>query len=107
MTTYALLLGEVQASVAKFNAPSCSFNIQHKQVSFFFFLLLINNFVTCSIFAMRLRTWTKTFLTSRETVEGEGMWIWGRPVFINFMNPRSLTISMGAYSLKPNKRSQP
>jgi hypothetical protein len=37
----------------------------------------------------------KTFLTSWETVSGEGMEYSGRPVFIRDRNPRSLTIWKG------------
>lgn len=44
---------------------------------------------------MRLRTFTNTFRTSRETVSGEGMWYSGRPVFMRFWNARSFTILKG------------
>jgi hypothetical protein len=50
---------------------------------------------TWSSFAIRPRTLANTRLTSRETVEGSGKYWVGRPVFISFLNPRSLTIEKG------------
>lgn len=90
--TYALWFGDVHASVAKLRAPVCSY---------FMFLYIISLkrytkvLLTCSIFAMRLRTITKTFLTSWETVCGEGIGYSGRPVFMRLRKPRSLTILKG------------
>jgi hypothetical protein len=49
--TNAQWFADVHASVAKLSAPSCS----------------------QSIFAMRFHAFAKTFLTSCETVDGEGM----------------------------------
>lgn len=50
---------------------------------------------TCTIFATRRRTRANTRLTSRDTVEGDGILYSGRPVFINTWKPRSATISKG------------
>lgn len=50
---------------------------------------------TCSIFATRLRALTNTVLTSLETVCAEGKWYSGRPVFIKFRKPQSVTILNG------------
>jgi len=44
---------------------------------------------------MRLRTFTKAYLTSQETVAGDGIWYSGRPVFIRLQKPRSVTILKG------------
>lgn len=44
---------------------------------------------------MRLRTLTKTFRTSCETVCGEGIGYSGRPVFMRLRKPRSVTILNG------------
>jgi hypothetical protein len=44
---------------------------------------------------MRLRAWTNTFLTSRETASGKAIWHSGLPVFIRLRNPRSFTILKG------------
>lgn len=88
--TYALWFGEVHASVAKLRAPTCSF--------FYIFNFIeakIMTLLTCNIFAMRLRTLTNTFLTSLETVCGEGMGYSGRPVFMRLRKPRSSTILNG------------
>ena len=63
-----------------------------KWVFFFFESLAL---LTCNIFVMRLRTLINTFLTSRETVSGEGMWYSGLPVFMSIWNPRSFTILKG------------
>ena len=63
------------------------------EVSFFFFESLA--LLTCNIFAMRLQTLINTFLTSWETVSGEGMWYSGLPVFMSIWNPQSFTILKG------------
>ena len=51
--------------------------------------------LTCNISAMRFRTLTNTFRTSRETVLAEGMWYSGLPVFIRLWKPQSFTILKG------------
>lgn len=51
--------------------------------------------LTCNIFAMRFRTLTNTFRTSRETVSAEGMGYSGLPVFIRLRKPRSVTVLKG------------
>jgi hypothetical protein len=51
--------------------------------------------LTCNILAMRIRTLTNVFRTSRETVSAEGMWYPGLPVFIRLRKPRSVTILKG------------
>lgn len=48
----------------------------------------ISNVHTCSIFAIRFRTWTKTPLTSWA---GEGIWYSGRPAFIR-LQPTETTV---------------
>lgn len=90
IATYALWLGEVHASVAKLRVLSFSYRYVLKYV----YYTCETNY-TCSILAIRWRTFTKTFLTSQDTVSAEGMWISGRPVFINLWNPRLLTIWNG------------
>ena len=52
---------------------------------------------TCSIFAIRWRTFTKTPRTTRETVSADGKWYSGLPVFIRVRNPWSLTIWKGLF----------
>jgi len=51
--------------------------------------------LTCSIAAMRFRTFLKTSLTSRATVKREGTYCSGRPVFIMHLKPRSSAIANG------------
>ena len=55
------------------------------EVSFFFFESLV--LLTCNIFAICLQTLINTFLTSQETVSGEGMWYSGLPIFMSVWNP--------------------
>ena len=51
--------------------------------------------LTCNIFTMCLWALMNTFLTSWETISGEGMWYSGLPVFIRLWNPWSFTILKG------------
>ena len=51
--------------------------------------------LTHNILATQFRVWAKTCLTSHATVNSDGMYWWGLPVFINAWKPRSLTIENG------------
>jgi hypothetical protein len=81
-------LGEVHASVAKFKAPSyaCAQSGQG---------LGSKNVSTSNFAAIWDRMALNTCFTSRETVAGEGSRYSGRPVFINVLKARSLTIANG------------
>jgi hypothetical protein len=75
--------------VAKLSLPSYSFIVPVSHIHFYACSRTFN------IFAIRFLVLAKTVLTSRETVDGDGTWYSGRPVFINDRNPRSLTILNG------------
>ena len=86
ISMYALWLGNVHASVAKLRVPLFSYKVCCQAVYF-----THKTDFTCSIFATCWWTYTKTSLTSQDTVSAEGMWKSGHLVFINIWNPWSLT----------------